>query len=401
MLTDSKLKALRSRATLYRVADGQGLCVEVPIAGAKRWRFRYRYNGAARMLSLGVYPDVSLLSARKRRDEARQLLGQGVDPSAERKASKEATGLTFAIVATEWLERRDVAPATAAKDHWLVNKLAIPALGHRPIAEITSAEVLALLQQFERADKLETAARLKVKLSAVFRYAIATGRASNDPTIALRGAIKSVKVKHHAAITDPRKLGELLRAAHAYGGSFAVACALKLSPLVFVRPGELRHAEWSEIDMGAAEWRIPASKMKMRAEHIVPLSPQSLAILRELYALTGRGRYVFPSPRTPTRPMSENALTAALRALGYDGDTMTAHGFRGTASTLLHEMGYPSDVIERQLAHKESNAVKEAYNRAQHLPERRKMMTAWADYLDGLRMGADVIPVGHRVGMDA
>ena len=395
MLTDTKLKALRPRTKLYRVADGNGLCIEVPPQGGLRWRLRYTLAGKDKMLGLGLYPDVSLIAARKRRDEARALVAQGIDPSAERKAAKDAEALTFEIIAREWLGRREVSKATAAKDAWLVDAL-IAALGHRPIAAITSPEVLTLLRRYEDAGKLETAQRLKFTLSAVCRFAIATGRAETDPTIALRGAIKSPKVKHHAAITDPRKLGELLRALHGYGGGYVVACALKLTPLLFVRPGELRHAEWQEIDLDAATWAIPAGKMKMRQAHIVPLSSQAVAILRDLHALTGRGRYVFPSPRSAQRPMSENAITAALRSLGYGGDTMTAHGFRSTASTLLHEQGYASDVIERQLAHKEGNAVKDAYNRAQHLPERIKMMQAWSDYLDALRKGADVVPFKRR-----
>jgi len=392
MLTDTKLKALRPRGKLYRVTDERGLCIEVHPSGARYWRQRYTIGGKDKMLSLGVYPEVSLVQARERRDEARALVAQGIDPSAERKAAKDADALTFGAVAREWLARRDVSPTTAAKDAWLVEKVAIPALGHRPVAAITSPEVLAMLRRYEAADKLETAKRIKAKLSAVFRFAIATGRAETDPTIALRGAIKSPKVRHHAAITDPRKLGDLLRALWGYQGGFMVASALKLAPLVFTRPGELRHAEWSEIDLDKATWCIPAHKMKMRASHIVPLSTQAVAILRELEPLTGRGQYLFPSLR-PKRPMSENAITVALRALGYDGQTMTGHGFRSTASTLLHEQGYPSDVIERQLAHKESNAVKDAYNRAQHLPERIRMMQAWADYLDGLRIGADVVPI--------
>ena len=392
MLTEVKIRALKPRTTLYRVADERGLCIEVRPTGSKLWRFRYRHNGRARMLSLGAWPAVTLADARQRRDEARKLVAQGIDPSAARKAAKDADALTFETIAREWLSRREVSEATAAKDAWLVEAL-IAALGHRPIAAIMSPEVLTLLRRYEDAGKLETAQRLKFTLSAVFRYAIATGRAENDPTVALRGAIKSPKVRHHAAITDPRKLGELLRALHGYGGGFVVACALKLSPLLFVRPGELRHAEWSEIDLDAATWSIPGAKMKMRTEHLVPLSSQAVTILCDLRELTGRGRYCFPSPRTSGRPMSENAVTAALRSLGYDGSTMTGHGFRSTASTLLHEQGYPSDVIERQLAHKEANAVKDAYNRAQHLPERVKMMQAWADYLDSLRIGADVIPI--------
>ena len=393
MLTEVKIRALKPRARLYRVADAGGLCIEVPPTGSKLWRFRYRHNGKARMLSFDAWPAVSLADARERRDDARKLLAQGIDPSAARRAAKDADALTFEAIAREWLARQDLASATANKHRWLLERHILPVLGAKPIITITAADVLAMLQRLESRGLLETAGRARSQVSAVFRHAVATLRAPGDPTVALRGAIKSPRVTHHAAVTDPRKLGELLRALHGYGGGFVVACALKLAPLVFVRPGELRHAEWNEIDLDAATWSIPAGKMKMREAHIVPLSTQAVAILRELHALTGRGRYVFPSPRTAQRPMSENAVTAALRSLGYDGDTMTAHGFRTTASTLLHEQGYPSDVIERQLAHKERNAVKDAYNRAQHLPERRKMMQSWSNYLDALRKGGDVVPI--------
>ncbi len=369
----------------------------VPPTGSRLWRFRYRHNGKARMLSLGEWPGVSLAEARERRDEARALVAQGIDPSAERRAAKDADALTFEAIACEWIARQDLAPATAKKHHWLLERHVLPALGAKPIASITAADVLAMLQALEGRGLLETAMRARSMVSCVFRHAVSTLRAPGDPTVALRGAIKSPKVRHHAAVTDPRQLGDLLRALWTYRGGFVVASALKLAPLVFVRPGELRNAEWQEIDLDAATWCIPAHKMKMRQAHIVPLSTQVVAILRELEPLTGRGQYVFPSPRTPRRCMSENATTAALRALGYSGDTMTAHGFRSTASTLLHEQGYPSDVIERQLAHRESNAVKDAYNRAAHLPERVKMMQAWADYLDGLRKGADVVPIRRGV----
>ena len=392
MLTETKIRALKPRPKLYRVPDTKGLCIEVPPNGSRLWRFRYRHNGKARMLGLGAWPAVTLADARQRRDEARKLVAQGMDPSAERQREKRTERQTFEVIAREWLARREVSKDTLAHDRWLL-ELALPTLGSKPIAGVTAAHVLAILQDLEQRGMLETAGRLRAKLSAIFRYAVSTLRAQHDPVGALRGAIKSAKVAHHAAITDPRKLGELLRALHAYGGGFVVASALKLAPLVFVRPGELRHAEWSEIDLDAATWCIPAHKMKMRASHIVPLSSQAVAILRELHPLTGRGRYVFTNPRTASRPMSGNAITAALRALGYDGDTMTAHGFRSSASTLLHEQGYPSDVIERQLAHKEANAVKDAYNRAQHLPERIAMMQAWADYCDALRIGANVVPI--------
>ncbi|WP_298194208.1 integrase arm-type DNA-binding domain-containing protein [Metallibacterium sp.] len=396
MLTDTKLKTQRPRATLYRLADGNGLCIEVPPNGSRLWRFRYRFSGTARMLSLGAWPAVTLADARQQRDEARKLVAKGIDPSAERQREKRTERQTFEVIAREWLARREVSEVTLSKDRWLLEDFAIPKLGSKPIADVTAADVLAILQNLEQRDMLETASRLRAKLSAIFRYAVSTLRAQHDPVGALRGAIKSAKVKHHAAITDPLKLGELLRALHGYRGGYVVACALKLAPLVFTRPGELRHAEWAEIDLDAATWCIPAHKMKMRASHIVPLSTQAVAILRDLHALTGRGKYAFPNPRTSGRPMSENAITAALRALGYDGQTMTAHGFRSSASTLLHEQGYPSDVIERQLAHKEANAVKDAYNRAQHLPERVKMMQAWSDYCDALRIGADVVPIRRK-----
>ena len=392
MLTEAKIRALRPRTALYRVADGAGLCVEVPPNGSRLWRFRYRHNGSARMLSLGAWPAVGLAQARERRDEARALLAQGIDPSAERRATKDAAALTFQAIAREWMARRDVSEATATKDRWLLEQHVLPALGAKPISAIAPADVLALLQDLERRELLETARRVRAKISAVFRHGIATLRATHDPVAALRGAIRAPKVTHHAAVTDPRKLGELLRALHGYGGSHVVACALKLAPLVFVRPGELRHAEWGEIDLASATWSIPAHKMKMGQPHVVPLSTQAVAILRELRPLTGRGQYVFTSQRSAHKPMSENAVTLALRSLGYDGRTMTGHGFRSTASTLLHELGYAPDAIERQLAHAERNQVRAAYNRASHLPERRKMMQAWADYLDSLRVGADVVP---------
>ncbi|WP_297926721.1 integrase arm-type DNA-binding domain-containing protein [Metallibacterium sp.] len=393
MLSDTKLKNLRPRAKLYRVTDERGLSIEVHPTGARYWRMRYGFGGKDKMLSLGVYPDVSLLLARERREAARKLIAEGIDPSAERKATKQANALTFEAVAREWLSRRDVSEATATKDRWLLEQHALPALGAKPIGSIVPADVLAILQDLEHRELLETARRLRAKISAVFRHGIATLRATHDPVAALRGAIKSPKVTHHAAVTDPRKLGELLRALHSYGGGFVVACALKLAPLVFVRPGELRHAEWQEIDLDAGTWSIPADKMKMRAPHIVPLSTQAVAILRELYPLTGRGQYVFTSQRSAQKPMSENAVTLALRTLGYDGQTATGHGFRSTASTLLHELGYSPDAIERQLAHAERNQVRAAYNRASHLPERKAMMQAWSDYLDGLRIGADVVPI--------
>jgi integrase len=400
MLTDAKLRNLKPRATLYRVADAGGLCVEVPPSGSLRWRYRYRFAGKAKMVRLGIYPDVSLTAARRRRDDARKLLESGTDPSAQRKLAKLtahiATETAFEPVAREWLAGRgDLSDVTRDKIEWLLG-LAFPWIGTRPLAEITAPEMLAVVRRVESRGKLETAQRLKQVCGQVFRYAVATGRAERDPTADLRGALKTTKTRHHASITDPVKVGELLRAMDAFSGSFIVTCALKIAPLVFVRPGELRQAEWAEIDLDKGEWRIPGERMKMREPHLVPLSAQAVAILRELHPLTGDGRYVVPSIRSLARPMSENTITVALRRMGYTGDEMTGHGFRSMASTLLHEQGWPSDVIERQLAHAERNKVKAAYNYAEHLPERRKMMQAWADYLAALKQGGRVIPIKRK-----
>ncbi len=268
-----------------------------------------------------------------------------------------------------------------------------PWIGARPVGGITAPELLAVLRRIEASGRLETAHRAHQNCGQVFRYAVATGRAERDPSGDLRGALPPASKSHYAAVTEPKAIAGLLRAIDGYTGSFVTTRALRLAPLVFVRPGELRRAEWAEIDLDAAEWRIPAAKMKMRAPHVVPLADQALAILRELHPLTGRGRYVFPGARSAERPMSENAVNAALRYMGYDSDVMTGHGFRALASTTLHEQGWPSDIIERQLAHAERNKIKAAYNRAEHLPERRRMMQAWADYLGGLKAGADVVPL--------
>lgn len=396
-LSTLKLARLKPKAKLYRVADGHGLCIEVHPSGAKYWRYRYRFAGKAKMISLGTYPDVGPGEARDRREAAARQLRDGRDPSTEKQREaverRHAHANTFQAVADEWLAKQKdkLAPASYDKAAWLLEDLAYPWLGDKAIAEIDAPTILAALRRVESRGKLETAHRLKQKISQVFRYAVATGRAKGDPVPALRGALATPKTEHHASIRKPDELGALLRAVQSYGGSLVTASALKLAPLVFVRPGELRHAEWSEIDLDAAEWRIPADKMKMRTAHIVPLSAQAVAVLRELQPLTGRGKYVFPGVRTNKRPMSENTINAALRGMGYTGDRMTGHGFRSTASTMLHEMGWDSDVIERQLAHAERNAVKAAYNHAEYLPERRKMMQAWADHLDALREKRKVV----------
>jgi integrase len=302
---------------------------------------------------------------------------------------------SFEAVAREWLAKQEakMSPATFSKAIWTFEKLLFPWLGTQPVGKISPAELLATLRRTESRGRHETAHRAKQRASQVFRYAIATGRAERDPSVDLKGALHPVVSTPRAAITEPAKVAALLRAIHSYAGTFVTCCALKLAPMLFVRPGELRRAEWTEINFDSAEWRIPASKMKMREEHIVPLPTQALEILRELHPLTGRWRYVFPGVRSSARPMSENTITAALRNMGYDRQTMTGHGFRALASTRLNEMGWAPDVIERQLAHVERNKVRSVYNRAQYLKERRKMMQAWADYLEGLAKGANVVPI--------
>lgn len=398
MLTDAKLRTLKPKATLYRVTDAAGLVVEVPVSGGLRWRFRYRFDGKAKMLSLGTYPSVTLAQARLRRDAARATLANGIDPSASRQESKRARSLalaptpTFSAIAALWLDRQQVTESTARKNRWLLDTFLYPDLGNRPIKEITDREMLTTLRKIEETGKLETAKRAKIKAGQIFRYAMQEGLAERDPTGSLRGALKAPKVTHHAAIVDPLKVGELMRAIDGYTGQYVTLCALRIAPLVFVRPGELRQAEWSEIDLDAAIWRIPGPKMKMKAAHIVPLAEQAVRILRELRTYTGDSRYVFPSLTSGARPMSENTVNAALRRLGYAGDEMTGHGFRSLAATRLNEMGWNPDAIERQLAHAESNKVREAYTHAaQYLDERTRMMQQWANYLDGLRAGGKVI----------
>lgn len=384
-----------------RLFDGGGMYLEVMPSGARYWRMKYRHAGKEKRLALGVFPEVSLAQAREKRDTARQALQAGRDPGAERRAQKVrrviAVGSTFEAVSKEWMasQRKKLAPATFAKSQWLLDQV-MPWLGSRPIGEIEPPELLAALKRIEARGANETAHRTKDKCGQVFRYAIAHGLASRDPTADLRGALAPIVRTSRAAITDPSKVGALLRALDGYAGQHVTRCALRLAPLLFVRPGELRAMEWAELDLDAAEWRIPAHRMKMREAHVVPLAAQSVAILQELHPLTGRGRFCFPSLRSPGAPMSENTVNAALRALGFDKDTMTGHGFRAMASTRLNELGWPPDVIERQLAHAERSKVRAAYNRAQYMAERVKMMQAWANYLDALRTGAKVVPIKRK-----
>ncbi len=397
ILTDTKLRALKPRPKLYRVADMGGLCIEIRPTGARCWRYRYRFAGKANMLDLGDYPAMSLQEARRERDRQRALLDAGTDPAAARRQARQREQVNpdecFEVLAKEWIEKQgDWSPATLSKAEAMLGTWAYPWIGKRPARAITAADMLEVLRRPERAGKIETAQRLKQRCGQIFRYGIPTGRCERDPTADLRGVLTRVAVKHHASITDRAGIGALLRAIQGYGGRFATVCALQLSALTFVRPGELRQWEWSEISEDGATWRLPGPKMKMGVPHLVPLCRQAQAIIAELRPLTGWGRYLFPGMRDPRNPMSEAAIGAALRGMGYDSDVMTAHGFRSMASTLLNEEGWNRDWIERQLAHADPT-VRGDYNYAEFLPGRREMMQAWADLLDQLRDGAKVIPI--------
>ena len=402
-LTDMKVQKAKSQDKPVSLFDGGGLYLLVTPSGGKLWRFKYRFKNKEKKLAFGSYPEISLQNARQRRENARRLLANDVDPDAVRKAQKQANVQeteTFEVISREWYARF-ISSWTTGHAETIKNRLerdVFPWIGKRPIAEIKAPEVLKVLQRVESRGTLETAHRIRTICGQVFRYAVATGRAERDPATDLRGALPQPQEKHRAAITEPRKAGELLRAIDGYQGSFVVKCALRFLPLVFTRPGELRHAEWSEIDFENAEWNIPAGKMKMREPHLVPLSKQAIEILMELKELTGASRYVFPSGRSFDRPMSDNALVAALRRMGFEKSEMTAHGFRAMARTLLDEvLQVRVDFIEHQLAHAVRDPNGRAYNRTSHLAERKKMMQTWADYLDGLKAGAKVIPFNKAI----
>lgn len=407
LYTDTLIRSAKPKAKPYKLQREQGLYVLVNPNGGKFWRFAYVFEGKEKLLSFGAYPDVPLRLARKRRDEARELLATGEDPSRVRQAEQARKVLeaanTFKATAEQWLWMRadSLAPATHDKARWML-EFAYPFIGDKSLTSIQPPDVLEALRAIERTGKLETMHRVKARISEVFRYAIATGRASSDPCRDLRGALKPKRpTRHFAALTEPKAVGDLLRAIDGYQGTPEVRTALQLAPLLFVRPGELRTAQWPqfELDDPNPSWRYFVSKTK--AHHIVPLPAQAVALLRELHQLTGRPiagkpdapHYVFPGARTRSRPMSENAVTAALRSLGYTGEQMTGHGFRATARTLLAEMGWNPDAIERQLAHKPNGPLGAAYDRALYLHERRKMMQAWADYLDSLKCSNKVTPL--------
>jgi len=419
MLTDTKIKNAKPKEKQYKLFDGDGLYLLITPKGGKCWRLKYRFDEKEKTLAFGTYPEVPLRGyflengvqeswidgARDLCARARKQLAAGIDPSEVKKARRaaitEQTENSFEVVAREWHGKFTPtwSPAHAATTIRRMERDLFPWMGARPIAEIKAPELLQVLQRVESRGALETAHRVRTICGQVFRYAVATGRAERDPAADLKGALPPVKKSHLAAITEPSKVAELLRAIDSYQGSFVVKCALLLAPLVFVRPGELRQAEWAEIDFKAAEWNIPAERMKMKEPHLVPLSSQAVDILQELKPLTAQSRYVFPSSRSFARPMSNNTINAALRLLGYSKDEMTGHGFRAMARTILDEVLHiRPDFIEHQLAHAVRDPNGRAYNRTAHLPERRKMMQVWADYLEGLKAGAKVIPFKKTEG---
>ena len=371
----------------YKLFDGRGLYLLVRPNGSKVWRFKYHFAGKEKLLSLGSFELVSLKEARTKRDDARRLLIDGKNPSAERQRNKTEAGVTFKAVGEEWLAKQGYAPATLAKARWLFDTWLYPDIGEHAVSAVTPADLLAIIRRAEDDGANETAHRIRSRASQIFRYAIAAGLGgcARDPAADLRGALASKTVRSHSAITEPRAVGALLRAIEGYDGQATVRCALKLAPHLFVRPGELRAAEWVDFDEKAKLWRIPAERMKMREAHLVPLTKQVLGILRELREYTGRQRFLFPATGNSDRYLSENTLGAALRRLGYSGDQMTAHGFRSMASTLLNERGVHPDLIELQLAHKPRDQVRAAYNRAERLKDRQALMQDWSNYLDKLR----------------
>lgn len=391
-LTNTACRAAKGRETDYKLSDGGGLYLLVRPSGSRLWNQAYRFGGKQKKLSHGSYPSVSLADARQLRDEAKKLLASGIDPGANKKAAKltaviSATN-TFGGIAEERLQRLEdegAAASTISKNRWMLIDLAGPDLGARPIADITPAEILALLQKIERSGRRETARRLRSVIGTVFRLAIATLRAKDDPTLLLRGALRAPKVKHRAAITDEKLFGALLATIDAYDGWPTLRCALQFTALTFTRPGEVRGATWAEINMEEAVWRINGARTKVRRPHDVPLSRQALNILREVKVVGRASALVFPSIRSNARPLSENAMNAALRRMGFTQDEMTAHGFRAAASSILNERGFRPDVIEAALGHQDQNEIRRAYNRASYWPERIELMQAWADCIDQLK----------------
>jgi integrase len=398
-LSDTAVRNAKPREKTYTLGDGEGMYLEVMPNGTKFWRMAYMQpNGKKNRLTFGKYPIVTLAEARTKRLAARRLLDQGIDPGRAKREEKEAKATaaqhTFEGVARAWLAKTAASRAASTQDKntaWLEGNI-FPVIGSLPISTIKPKDVLSALRRIEARGAIESAHKIKQLCGQVFRFAVASGLADRDVTVDLRGALSAVPEAHYAAITDPKEAGELLRSIDAYNGHAYAITALKLAPLVFVRPGELRTAEWSEIDLDAAEWRIPGSKMKMGQDHIVPLARQAVELLRDLRAMTGHGKFVFPSVRTGARCMSENTINAALRGMGYSKDVMTGHGFRAMARTIMDEvLDERVDLIEHQLAHAVKDPNGRAYNRTAHLPARRLMMQRWADYLDAIKQDGKVV----------
>lgn len=389
-LTDITIKSAKPKDKPFKLSDGEGMYLLVTPTG-KYWRFDYRFLAKRKTLAIGVYPTISLADARERRNEARKLLANNVDPSeskvSERKEAIRNASITFEVVAREWHQKNTVkwSAKNTVRTLSLFERTIFPYIGKLPIADIKPSDLLETIQRIEKRGNIQTAHRAMMNCGQVFRYAMATDRASKDISFVLRGSLTPIVEKHHASIQDPKKIGHLLRDIDEYDGLFVTKCALRLAPLFFVRPGELRQAEWSEFNLDEAEWKIPAHKMKMKSVHIVPLSNQALEILNELKQHTGHVRYLFPGLRSSDRAMSENTVNAALRRLGYGKDEMSGHGFRSMASTILHEQGWAHEAIERQLAHADRNKISAAYNYADYLSKRKEMMQQWADYLDELK----------------
>ena len=402
MLTDTNIKSLKPAPTAKKYADGGGLFLYVTPKGSKLWRMSYRFENKQKTISFGEYPLITLKRAREKRDEVKTLLQEGIDPVQQKKnkeAERQAREVhTFKNIALEWHESqtRHILEAGRTYRRYLFEQYIFPHIGNRPIAEIEAAEVLQIIKPLELADRVNHAHVIKQLCGRVFRYAIATSRAKHDVTAYLRGAIRPKRVKHHPTILDRDKIGKLLVDLESYPGYYPVICALKLMPLVFVREKELIWAEWSEIDFENALWRIPASRMKRRKQHLVPLATQVITILKELHNFSGNGKYLFPSARLEGKPIQKSTMLAALRRKGYTTDEMSIHGFRGMASTLLNEMGFNGDWIERQLAHDQTNSVRAAYNHAQYLEERRTMMQAWADHVFMLKDKAKIKQINEQ-----
>jgi integrase len=405
LLTETAVKAVKPEAKARKIYDERGLFLFVPPSGTRLWRMKYKFGGREKLLALGEWPHTSLKRARERREEAHRLLADGIDPAAKKKAERAAIADTFSALAREYLDtkRDSFNPKTLSKAEWLLDDWLNKSIGKIPVRQLKAGDVLSVCRRIEAKRQYETAHRARALASRVMRFGVITGRVERDPCADLRGALTPVKTKNHAGITEPPKLGELLRAIDGYQGQPSTAFALKIAPYVFARPGELRAATWHEFELDTAEpiWRIPATRMKMGEQHIIPLPRQVVALLDLLRPITGDGPLLFPSLRSKTRPISNNTINAALRRIGFSNEQHTGHGFRTTASTLLNEQGWNPDLIELQLAHAERNKVRSAYNRAERLAERRKMMQAWADYLDALKTGCSNIGRSKNQGGDA